>query len=79
MRSKSNIQYPKIQYIVGKKGASQVALVVKNLPANAGDGDMRHGFDPWIEKIPWRKAQQPTPVFFPGEAHGQRSLMGYVP
>jgi len=29
--------------------------MVKNLPANAGD--MRDaGFDPWIRKIPWRKA-----------------------
>ena len=42
--------------------ASQVALVVKNLPANAGD--MRHGFDLWVGKIPWRKAWQPSPVFF---------------
>ena len=52
--------------------ASQVALVVKNLPANAG----RHkscGFDPWAGKIPWRRAWQPTPVFLPGECHGQRS------
>ena len=35
------------------KGASQLALVVKNLPANAGD--MRCGFDPWVGKIPWRR------------------------
>ena len=28
-------------------------------------------------KIPWRKIQQPTPVFLPGESHGQRSLTGY--
>ena len=32
--------------------ASQVVLVVKNLPANAGD--MRGRFDPWVGKIPWR-------------------------
>ena len=25
---------------------------------------------------PWRRAWQPTPVFFPGESHGQRSLVG---
>ena len=29
-------------------------------------------------KIPWRRAWQPTPVFLPGEAHGQRSLEGGV-
>ena len=34
------------------KGASLVALVVKNLPANAGDRHKRRGFYPWIEKIP---------------------------
>jgi len=53
---------------------SQVVLVVKNLAANAGD--MRCEFDPWVRKIPWRRAWQPTPVL-PGESHGQRSLAGY--
>ena len=37
----------------------------------------RHGLDPWVRKIPWRRAWQPTPVFLPGESHGQRSLAGY--
>ena len=37
------------------------------------------GFDPWVRKIPWRRAWQPTPVFLPGESHGQRSLGGYSP
>ena len=31
-------------------------------------------FDPCFGKIPWRRAWQPTPVFLPGESHGQRSL-----
>ena len=31
-------------------------------------------FDPWVGRIPWRRAWQPTSVFFPGESHGQRSL-----
>ena len=39
----------------------------------------RCGFDPWVEKIPWRRAWQPTPVFLPGESHGQRNLAGYGP
>ena len=30
-------------------------------------------------KIPWMRAWQPTPVFLPGEFHGQRSLEGYSP
>ena len=37
----------------------------------------RPGFDPWVGKIPRRRAWQPTPVFLPGESHGQRSLEGY--
>ena len=52
--------------------APQVVLVGKNLPASAGD--VRRGFSPWIRRIPWRRAWQPTPVFLPGESHGQRSL-----
>ena len=39
----------------------------------------RHRFDPWVGKIPWRTAWQPTPVFLPGESNGQRSLVGYSP
>ena len=39
----------------------------------------RCGFDPWVGKIPWRRTWQPTPVFLPGESHGQRSLVGYGP
>ena len=36
-------------------------------------------FNPWVGKIPWRRAWQPTPVFLPGESQGQRSLVGYSP
>ena len=36
-------------------------------------------FNPWVEKIPWRRAWQPAPVFLPGKSHGQRSLAGYSP
>ena len=39
----------------------------------------RRGFDPWIGKIPRRKKWKPTPVFLPGESHGQSSLEGYSP
>ena len=37
----------------------------------------RRRFDSWA--ISWRRAQQPTPVFLPGEYHGQRSLSGCGP
>ena len=57
-----------------------MVLVVKNLPANAGDlrEDVRE-FDLWVGRIPRRRARQPPPVFLPGEFHGQRSLVGYSP
>ena len=37
--------------------------VVKNLPAV-----QERRFDPWVGKIPWKRAWQPTPVFLPGES-----------
>ena len=58
--------------------ASLLAQMVKNPPANARDIS-RHGFNPWVWKIPWRRKWQPTPVFLSGESHGQRSLVGYSP
>ena len=48
--------------------------MVKNLPESR-----RPGFDPWVGKIPWRRAWQPTPVFLPGEFQGQRNLAVYCP
>ena len=138
-----DLKYEINEPIYKAEGTSQVALVVKNLPANAGDiRDMgsipgsgrsprgghgnplqysflenpmeepgwlqsvglqriwhnwsdltcsgkeptcqcrrqkKLGFNLRVGKIPWRRAWQPTPVFFPGEFHGQRSLLGYSP
>ena len=37
----------------------------------------RHGFNPCVGKIPWRRAWQPTLVFLPAKSRGQRSLLGY--
>ena len=39
----------------------------------------RPGFHPWVGKIPWRRAWQPTAVFLPGESRGRRSLVGCHP
>ena len=52
--------------------------MVKNLVCQC----RRHkgcGLDNWVRKISCRRAWQPTPVFLPGELHGQRSLAGYSP
>ena len=65
-----------IAQIYSPQWASPVALVVKNLPANAG-GARDAGSIPGVRKIPWRRAWQPTPVFLPKESHGQRSQAGY--
>ena len=42
--------------------------VVKNPPAMQETQEM--GFDPWVWKIPWRRAWQPTPVLLPRESYG---------
>ena len=53
----------------GSSGASQVALVVKNLPAKAGDiRDVGSGLN--------QRKWQATPVFLPGESLGWGSLVG---
>ena len=36
-------------------------------------------FDPWVDKVPWRRELQPIPVFLAGESHEQRTLVGYSP
>ena len=54
-----------------------MAQQVKNPPAMQETQEPR--LDPWVGKIPWRRAWQPTPLFLLGESHGQRSLVGYSP
>ena len=39
----------------------------------------RHGFDPWVGEVCWRRKWPPTPVFWPAESHGQRNLASYSP
>ena len=56
-----------------------MAQVVKNPLANSGDTGRRHGFNPWVWKIPWKRKYQPIPVFLSGKFQGQRSLAGYRP
>ena len=51
-----------------------VAQMVKNLPTM-----QENRFEPWVGKIFCRREWLPTPVFLPGEFHGQKSLAGYYP
>ena len=55
--------------------ASPVAQIAKNPPAKAGDP----GSIPGSGRSPWWREWIRTPVFLPGESHGQRSLQGYSP
>ena len=48
-------------------------------PAYQCRGHKRYGFEPWVGKIPWRRAWQPTQAFLPGEYHEQQSLASYGP
>ena len=64
--SGEGIGYP-LQY----SWVSLMAQLVKNLPACG-----RPGFNPKVEKISWRRERLPTPVFWPGEFHGQYSPWG---
>ena len=55
----------------GHEMAQPAAHMVKNLPT------VRETvFNPWVWKLPWKRKWQPTPVFFPGEFHGQTRLEG---
>ena len=59
-------------------GASQVMLVKKE-PTCQSRRYKGYGFNSWVGKIPLRRSWQPTPVFLPGESHGQRRLEAYSP
>ena len=52
--------------------------MVENLPASAG-AIADEGSVPGSGRSPWRRQQQPTPIFLPEEFNGQRSLVGYSP
>ena len=63
-------------------GASQVAQWLKKKKKKSACQRRRcrrYRFDPWVGKVPCRREWQPTPVFLPGESHGQRNLAGYSP
>ena len=53
---------------ITKYGAPLVAQMVKSLPAM---------WETWVGRIPWRRKQLPTPVFWPGEFHGLYSSWGH--
>ena len=50
-----------------------------HFPAGQGRRHKRLRFNPWVWKIPWRRAWQPIPVFLSGKSHRLRNLAGYSP
>ena len=77
VREKSNINYVEQQlcFPVQRIHLNDcVAQMVKNCLQCR-----RPVFDSWVRKVLWRREQQPTPVFLPGESQGQRNLAGYSP
>ena len=53
------------------------------MPGGSADKEIclqcrRLGFNPWVGKIPRRREWQPTPIFLPGESHGQRAWWAMI-
>ena len=64
---------------VDLRSASDIWWLTGKEPACQYRRHKSHGFDLWVERIPWRRKWQPPPVFLPGKVHGQRNLGGYSP
>ena len=82
MGSQSDMTVTQLTELKGKKGFPRWHKWLKKKKKKPACQCRRHkrcGFDPWVRKILWRRAWKPTPVFFPGESHGQRSLVKYSP
>ena len=56
---------------------TQFGLPSDDKESTCNVGDL--GSIPGLGRFPWRKEWLPTPVFLPGEFHGQRNLAGYSP
>ena len=66
----NNIQYPVINHSRKEYENNMcVYMYIYTLVAQTIKKQCRRpGFDSWVEKIPWRRAFQPTSVFLPGES-----------
>ena len=63
-------------WVSGEESSIQALVLQKN--EGAGFAMQETWFDPWVSNIPCRKEWPRTPVFLPGEFHGQRNLVGYI-
>ena len=75
------------QELAGGRGGVPCIYIIRGFSGGASGKEpacqcrkcKRRDFDPYIRKILWRRAWQPTPVFLPRKSHGQRGLVGYSP
>ena len=58
-------------------GLNVYTLLYKSFPGSSLPAIQDTWVQSWVGKIPKRRKWQPTPVFLPGESHGQRRLAGY--
>ena len=68
--TKSQIRLSNFHSLQGSTGFPGDSAL-KNPPANAGDMSSIPG----LERSPWRRKWQPTPVFLPGKSHGPKTLV----
>ena len=69
----SSLLYPgfSLQWLLLLQNTSSVGFPVGasgEEPSCQCGGCKRPGFSPWVRKIPWRRAWQPTPVLLPGDS-----------
>ena len=73
------------EFQINKKYIFSISISQLDFPGGASGKEptgqcrrhKRRGFDPWVRKIPWKRAWKPTPVALPGESHGQRSMWSF--
>ena len=73
------IKLRQLSFVISSNLLSRCMLDFLGFPGGSRLQCRRPGFSSWIGKIPWKRAWQPTPVFLPGEFHGERNLAGYNP
>ena len=66
-----------LENMVGQLLILYLSLLVCGLSQWLSDRDLPAMQETWVRKIPGRRKWQLTPVFLPGESHGQRNLVGY--
>ena len=70
-------EHPNIPPTPSHRSAYQSVLFIPGFPGSPSGKETpcqcgRPEVNPWVGKIPWRRAWKPTPVFLPGESQGQR-------